>query len=101
MTTYSSSSLYYSTPISSQNRLGTWVPPYVPSSPSDKIVTISAAYDSRPDLMAFDLYGLAELWYVFAIRNPGTLGLDPLGNFTQGTQIYIPDAAALKTALGL
>lgn len=98
---YSSSSAYFTTPIDSQGRLGIWTPRPVPSSLSDKIITISAVYDQRPDLMAHDLYGDSRLWWVFAQRNPNSLATDPLGNFVSGLQIYIPDASALKTALGL
>ena|ERR1017187_1586293 len=100
-TAYSSSSVYYRTPIDTQGRLSYWVPRPVPASLSDTVVTISAAYDQRPDLMAHDLYGDARLWWVFAQRNPNSLAADPLGNFVAGLQIYIPDAATLKTALGL
>jgi hypothetical protein len=98
---YSSSSLYYNTPIDSQGRLSYLVPRPVPSAPSDKIVTISAVYNQRPDLLAHDLYGDSRLWWVFAQRNPNSLASDPLGNFVTGLQIYIPNANTLKTALGL
>jgi hypothetical protein len=101
MTTYTSASAYYDTSISANGILNTWTPRYVPASPSDNLVVISDAYDSRPDLMAFDLYGYAELWWIFAQRNPGTLSADPLGNFTAGTAIYIPDPSAVKAALEL
>jgi len=99
--TYSSSSVYYTTPLDSQGRLSIWVPRPVPTSLSDRIVTISEVYNQRPDLMAHDLYGDARLWWVFAQRNPNSLADDPLGNFISGIQIYIPDPGALKSALGL
>jgi hypothetical protein len=98
---YSSSSAYYTTPIDSNGIMGIWTPRYVPASTSDKLVTISHAYNLRPDLMAFDLYGDSNLWWVFAQRNPNVLASDPLGNFTAGSQIFIPDATALKSALGV
>lgn len=98
---YSSSSVYYKTPLDSQGRLSYWVQRPVPTSLSDQIVTISAVYNQRPDLMAHDLYGDSRLWWIFAQRNPNSLAADPLGNFVSGLQIYIPDSAALKTALGL
>lgn len=99
--TYSSSSVYYTTPFDAQGRLGIWVPRPVPSSLSDKVVTISAVYNQRPDLMAHDLYGDSRLFWVFAQRNPNSLAADPLGNFVSGLQIYIPDAATLLSSLGL
>jgi len=74
--TYSSSSVYYNTSLDSQNRLSYWVPRSVPSSLSDKIITISAVYNQRPDLMAHDIYGDSRLWWVFAMRNPNSLAAD-------------------------
>lgn len=99
--TYSSSSVYYLTPFDALGRLGIWVPRVVPASPSDTYITISSTYDQRPDLLAHDMYGDSRLWWVFAQRNPNALATDPLGNFIAGLQIYVPDASALKQALGL
>jgi len=98
-TTYLSSSAYYNTQISSTGIMGIWNPRYVPASPSDQLISISHAYNLRPDLLANDLYGDPNLWWVFAQRNPNILASDPLGNFVSGIQIYIPDASALKSAL--
>lgn len=99
--TYSVYSTYYNTPLDTQGRLGIWIPRNVPASPSDNLVTISATYHLRPDLMAHDLYGDSRLWWVFAQRNPNTLSSDPLGNFVSGLQIYLPNENALKSALGI
>ena len=101
MTTYKNTSVYYTTPNDSQGILGIWVPRAIPVSASDDFVTISAAYNLRPDLMAHDLYGDSRLWWVFAQRNPNVLATDPLNNFVSGLQIYLPNAAALKTKLGI
>lgn len=99
--TYSSSSVYYKTPITPQGTLGFWVPRPVPSSLSDQVVTVSQTYNLRPDLMAHDLYGDSRLWWIFAQRNPNALAADPLGNFVTGLQIYIPNPATLKSSLGI
>ena len=99
--TYSSSSSYYTTPINNRGQLSYWTPRTVPASSSDQVAVISAVYNLRPDLMAHDLYGDSRLWWVFAQRNPNVLADDPLGNFTAGTTIFIPNAANLKTALGI
>jgi hypothetical protein len=72
----------------------------VPSLPNDKLYSIDRFYHLRPDLLAYDLYQKSALWWVFAVRNPDALK-DPLFNFTTGNQIYIPDRAALFSALGL
>ena len=73
----------------------------IPSLPSDVLYTITEVYQYRPDLLAFDLYGDARLWWVFAVRNPNRLGPDPYFNFTAGTNIYIPTLDTLKQSLGM
>ena len=99
--TYTAASPYYNTPINSNGMLGPMVYRPVPASSSDKVFIITGKYNLRPDLLAHDLYGNSQLWWVFAARNPNVLAADPLGNFVSGTQIYIPNAAALKNALGV
>jgi alpha-L-fucosidase len=68
--------------------------------PSDVQYTIDRIYKFRPDLLAFDLYGDASLWWVFAARNPNVLK-DPLFDFKAGTTIYIPLKENLVADLGL
>ena len=99
--TYGITSVYYNTPIDAGNRLGIWVPRAIPASASDQLVTITQKYNLRPDLMAHDIYGDARLWWVFAQRNPNSLASDPLGNFTSGLAIFIPDPIRLKSTLGI
>lgn len=98
---YTSSSPYYTTPIvANGSYLGLWVPRSVPASPTDILFVINSIYNQRPDLLAHDLYGDARLWWVFAMRNPNTLR-DPLGDFIINAKIYLPNAANLKTSLGI
>ena len=66
----------------------------------DVVYTIERAYEYRPDLLAFDLYGDAGLWWVFAIRNPNVI-TDPLGDFVAGLTIRIPKKVDLDSALGM
>ena len=63
--------------------------------------TILPVYDYRPDMFAYDLYGNANLWWVFASRNPNVLGPDPYFNFTAGLGIYIPTIDTLRVVLGI
>lgn len=67
---------------------------------SDVSWTITTPYEYRPDLLAYDLYSDARLWWVFAQRNPNKLK-DPLFDFTVGKSIYIPKLDTLKTVLGI
>lgn len=73
----------------------------IPRLTSDVFYTITKTYEYRPDLLAYDLYGDAKLWWVFAARNPNRLGPDPYFDFTAGISIYIPTLATLKQVLGI
>lgn len=72
----------------------------IPMNPSDVYYTITNVYQYRPDLLAYDLYGDAALWWVFTQRNLDVIQ-DPIFDFVPGTQIYIPKGNSLKTILGL
>ena len=61
---------------------------------------VEAQYTHRPDLLAYDLYGSAKLWWVFAQRNMDTIK-DPVYDLIPGVQIYLPKGQALKTLLGV
>lgn len=71
----------------------------IPSEPDDVVYTITKTYENRPDLLAYDLYGDAGLWWVFAVRNPNTIQ-DPVFDLVAGIQIQLPKLASLKTVLG-
>ena len=71
----------------------------IPKNPDDKLFTINQIYNLRPDLLAYDLYGSSDLWWVFAQRNPNTL-VDPLGDFVVGKKIFLPQLTTLREALG-
>jgi hypothetical protein len=66
----------------------------------DQVFQINKIYEFRPDLLAFDLYGNAGLWWVFAVRNPNVIE-DPIGDFVSGTNIQLPSKQTLTTALGI
>lgn len=66
----------------------------------DVIYTIGSVYQYRPDMLAFDLYSDAGLWWVFAVRNPNVIK-DPVFDFVPGAVIYIPKKETLTADLGL
>lgn len=98
MANYTSTSPYFETGYS-QFFLETMVNRPIPKENDDLSFTINTTYQYRPDLLAFDLYGDAGLWWVFYQRNPNTLQAPPM-DFAVGTQIYLPKLTTLKTALG-
>jgi hypothetical protein len=95
---YGPTSPYYQTGYS-QFFLDVMVNRPIPKSTDDLLFTINQTFQYRPDLLAFDLYGDASLWWVFYQRNPNTLQAPPL-DFAAGVSIYLPKSDTLKTALG-
>jgi len=71
----------------------------IPKEDDDLQFTINLTYRYRPDLLAYDLYGTASLWWVFYQRNPNTLQAPPL-DFDVGVNIFLPKGPTLKTVLG-
>lgn len=96
---YSSRSPWYRTPIT-QDYLDILVIRPVAAELTDYLYTIEIQYKHRPDLLAFDLYGDASLWWVFTQRNLDVIQ-DPIFDFEPGTQIYIPQYSKLKVSLGV
>ena len=72
----------------------------VPKNIMDQVYTINNVYQYRPDLLANDLYGNSNLWWVFAARNPNVIQ-DPIFDFYPGQTIFLPDKDALLSSLGL
>jgi hypothetical protein len=99
MATYSQSSPYKSTP---QNNLYLELLEIrpVPAEPDDFLYTIENQYRNRPDLLAYDLYGNAKLWWVFVQRNMQVLK-DPIYDFEPGKKIYLPKKSNLQKFLGV
>jgi hypothetical protein len=90
---------YSKTPITSAGYLDILVIRPVPAAGDDVIYEITTPYTYRPDLLAHDLYGRKELWWVFAQRNMDVLK-DPVFDFVAGTKIYLPQPQYLKQNLG-
>lgn len=91
--------LYGNTPVNKAGYLDILKPRPVPVAGDDILYTITPSYTRRPDLLAYDLYGKRELWWVFAQRNPDIIK-DPVYDFVAGTQIYLPQGKNLKKTLG-
>jgi hypothetical protein len=100
-TTYPTTSPYYATSVVNNKYLDLLEFRPIPLNPTDVYMNITITYQYRPDLLAFDLYNDPKLWWVFAARNPNTLGPDPYFNFTAGTGIYIPTLSTLRAVLGV
>jgi hypothetical protein len=96
--TYDPTSPYYTTGYS-QFFLDVMTNRPIPKETDDIPFKINTTYQYRPDLLAFDLYDNANLWWVFYQRNPNTLTAPPL-DFKADTIIYLPKISTLRAALG-
>lgn len=99
MATYSKSSPYSNT---SENNLYLELLEIrpVPAEDDDFIYTIENQYKHRPDLLAYDLYGDAALWWVFTQRNMDVIK-DPIFDFEPGVIIRCPKKSNLQKYLGV
>lgn len=97
-TKYSANSPWYKTQLV-KNYLDVLTIRPVSAEADDYLYTIEPQYTYRPDLLAYDLYGTHELWWVFIQRNLDVLQ-DPVFDFVPGTKIYLPKNSSLKEVLG-
>jgi hypothetical protein len=97
---YKDSSPYKNTTTFDGKFLDIMVPREVPRMADDILYTITKTYEHRPDRLAADLYGNAALWWVFSMRNKNTL-IDPIWDFSVGTNIFLPKKSTLQSVLGV
>jgi hypothetical protein len=95
---YTKLSPYYTTPLS-----GSYLDivnfRQVVSETDDVQFTVTSQYEFRPDLLAYDLYGDVNLWWVFSVRNKDKVK-DPIYDLFAGQIIYLPKLSTLKNTLG-
>jgi hypothetical protein len=95
--TYNKNSPYYGTDqvMKYIDYLGFWKGIAVLPNSNDMLMILDSKYNKRPDLLSFDLYGTAQLWWVFMIRNPDVIR-DPIYDFITGINLYTPSRDSLK-----
>jgi len=99
MSIYNSASPYFSTEIVN-GYLDVMNFRDIPLERDDIQFEVTSTYENRPDLLAYDLYGDARLWWVFAVRNKRIIK-DPIYDLTAGVKIYLPKLSTLKKVLGI
>lgn len=72
----------------------------IPAESDDVYYTLTKVHENRPDLLAYDLYGNSNLWWVFIVRNPNTF-TDPVWDFVEGVKFFIPKQTTIENALGI
>jgi len=100
MVTYSKTSPYYKTEPSTGDYLDLYSKRSIPADGDDILYEIQPQYTYRPDLLAYDLYGSAKLWWVFAVRNMDIIK-DPVFDFVPGNKIFLPKKSLLSSIIGL
>jgi hypothetical protein len=100
MASYTKTSPWSKTTISTSGELDILTIRPIPAEDDDYLYKIEAQYTHRPDLLAFDLYGTSKLWWVFAQRNMDILK-DPVFDMIPGVEIYLPKSSSLAQELGL
>jgi hypothetical protein len=71
----------------------------IPKERDDILFELTATYEHRPDLLAYDLYKDHKLWWVFAVRNRSVIK-DPVFDMVAGVKIYLPKASTLQRVIG-
>ena len=71
----------------------------IPKESDDVLFELTATYELRPDLLAYDLYGDHQLWWVFAIRNRSIIK-DPVFDMVAGVKIFLPKANTQNRVVG-
>jgi hypothetical protein len=97
---YNNASPYFATEVKNDQFLSYLTIRPVPARANDVLYTIEPQYTHRPDLLAYDLYGSSDLWWVFAQRNMNVIR-DPIYDFEAGTEIYLPQSKFLRDTLGV
>ncbi len=72
----------------------------IPAEADDIQFTITSLYMHRPDLLAYDIYGDSQFWWVFAVRNKDIIK-DSLYDFVPGQVIFLPKLTTIKSAMGM
>jgi hypothetical protein len=90
MATYRTDSLYRDTKITNNQYLDELTIDNIDvNNTTTTDITLNEKYDEKPDLLAYDLYGNAKLWWVFALFNQDELA-DPILDFKAGLKIKVP-----------
>ena len=100
MATYGNSSAYAKTKFKNNQFLDILTIRPVPENFDDVRYEIEPQYAYRPDLLAYDLYGDRNLWWIFAQRNMDIIK-DPVYDMEPGVEIFIPQGESLFRVLGL
>ena len=96
---YPPTSPYYLTSTYNNEFLDVMINRPIPFGVEDLYWEITQTYHMRPDLLAYDIYGDPELWWVFMVRNKSVIK-DAVYDFVPGQTIFLPKLATIKSVIG-
>lgn len=68
----------------------------IPQHPTDKPYQVGTRFHERPDLLAHELYGTRDFWWVFKVLNMDLIN-DPIYDLKAGMWIYVPTRDRVQT----
>lgn len=66
-----------------------YVPPLTPDFSRVSEFKITQKYVGRPDLLAYELYGESNFWWIFPLYNKNLI-VDPINDFSLDKTILVP-----------
>lgn len=91
---YKNTSPFFLTQIVNSSYLGFYSPRNFRLDGTEETIKIESKYENRPDLLAHEIYGTVELWWVFMVANPDKI-VDSLTDMVAGLEILIPRREAI------
>lgn len=73
--------------------------PRVPSRLDDEEYVIEPMFENRPDLLANEVYGNKNVWWIIVMRNQDVIK-DPLRDFKTGVTIQLPNPDTVNRLIG-
>lgn len=98
MVQFKRKSPYFETPIGSRF-IGHYVHREIPSDDTDYDLTVGVKYNERPGLLAYDLFGTRDLFWVFIAMNRDRM-TDPIFSLQSGMVITVPTRERLLALIG-
>jgi len=81
------------TPVINNRFLDIMVKRTIPTSDLDRTITLDMKYEHSPSLLAYDLYGHSQYWWVIPQRNNL---VDPIFSLKAGIELIVPDQSIVK-----
>ena len=88
------SSPWASTPLLRNRFRDIMVKRTIPTSDLDKTIILDMKYEHSPSLLAYDLYGHSQYWWVIPQRNKL---VDPIFSLKAGIELIIPDQSIVRS----